>query len=40
VIDLITYTDSTFQLLHLAWFCAWFLCRCYYPIDFCIIIIV
>jgi len=24
----------------LGWFCAWFLCRCYYPIDFCIIIIV
>jgi hypothetical protein len=40
VIDLITYADSASQLLHLGWFCAWFLCRCYYPIDFCIIIIV
>jgi hypothetical protein len=40
VIDLITYADSASQLLHLGWFCALFLCRCYYPIDFCIIIIV
>ena len=27
VIDLITYADSASQLLHLGWFCAWFLCR-------------
>jgi hypothetical protein len=36
----IIYADSASQLLHLEWSCGWFLCRCYYPIDFCIIIIV